>query len=922
MSKTIKKSGRAPNPDAIGHSHLKSQGENLKWYETDVKPRFRRSPYYCQISNLKSQMVLIVGSPCIYLLNLPMSRTVFDSQSLLQQAIDPKLPVVPPDTPLKVAIAAMTSARASCILIASDRLLLGIFTERDVVKITAREIPLAGVVISAVMTQNPIAISLERSQNIFKVLSILRSSSRAALTAKIRHLPVTDEGGNLIGAITPEGIRQILKPGDLLQMRRAGEIMNPEVVVASTNTSVLEVAKLMAIQRKSCTVICPDCDNSHQKPVGIITEHDIVKFQAAGLNFGGKATAAAMSFPLIVLEVKATMWEAHQFMQQQRIRRLVVVDEAGYLAGIVTQSSLLYALEPVEMLANVEVLQETVAEKMLEFKKVNEQLETQALHKSDVEEQLRMLNEGLEEQIKLRTLELINANNQLKNEIQERATAEAEIRRLNTELEQRVRERTLELAATNENLQQEVTERQLLEEKLHFSESKVRAVFEAMPDIVLVLDSQGNIEVLPTNTAEFSEPDCDIVSLTVEHFFDDDNPDDWWMLVQQVLETQQTLNFDYSLTVGGREIWFSACISLFSKNAVIWVARNISARKLAESAVSQKNSELAHTLEELKRTQKELIQSEKMAALGQLIAGVAHEINSPLGAIRSSVQNIADFWTEQLHHLPMFFQQLSPERQQDFFALLHNSSQEIDTLSSKEKRHLKKKLQRELESAGIDGADSIACTLLDIGICNNLETLLPLLQDSTSSNILQIAYEFATVQKSTKNITTATDRAAKIVFALKSYSRYDQSGSKAIANITDGIDTVLTLYQYQIKHGVEVVRNYGNDLPSVLCYPDELNQVWTNLLHNALQAMGNKGVLKIDVKYQDRAISVSITDSGKGIPPEIMPRIFEPFFTTKPPGEGSGLGLDIVHKIIEKHQGKLQVESVPGETKFTVCLPV
>jgi len=553
---------------------------------------------------------------------------------------------------------------------------------------------------------------------------------------------------------------------------------------------------------------------------------------------------------------------------------------------------------------------------------VNEQLQKEALRRTEVEEQLRLLNENLEAQIERRTLELINANSQLKKEIQDRATAESEVRRLNTELEERVRERTAQLAASNEELQQEIRDRKLLEQKLHFSESKVRAVFEAMTDIVLVLDVDGNIEVLPTNTAVFCDPDCDIVSLTIEHFFDDDNPDDWWRLVRQVLETQQTLNFDYSLTVGDREIWFSACISLFSKDAVIWVARNISARKLAESALSQKNTELAHTLEELKRTQQELIQSEKMAALGQLIAGVAHEINSPLGAIRSSVQNIADFWAEQLQQLPIFFKQLSPERQQDFFALLHKSSQETDTLSSKEKRQLKKSLQRQLEAEKIDDADSLACTLLDIGICNNVEPFLPLLKDRESPNILQIAYEFATVQKSTKNIATATDRAAKIVFALKSYSRYDQSGSKAIANITEGIDTVLTLYHYQIKHGVEVVRNYGTDLPSVLCYPDELNQVWTNLLHNALQAMGNKGVLKIDVKHQDNAISVSITDNGPGIPPEIMPRIFDPFFTTKPPGEGTGLGLDIVLKIIEKHQGKLQVESVPGQTKFTVCLPI
>ncbi|MEG4225026.1 CBS domain-containing protein [Microcoleus sp. N9_B2] len=851
-----------------------------------------------------------------------MSTTVSDTQSLLEQAIDPKPPVLPPDTPLKVAIAAMTQASASCILIAFEQQLLGIFTERDVVKITASEIPLAGVAISEVMTENPIAISLYQAGNIFKVLSILRSSSRAALTKRIRHLPLLDESGNLLGAITCESIRQIFQPADLLKMWRAEEIMTTQLIVTSSSASVLEVAKQMRTQRKSSIVICTDSDNKNQKPVGIITERNIVKFQASGLDFARTPVTAAMSFPLIPLQVKAILWQAHQLMQQHGIRRLVVVDEEGYLAGIVTKISLLQALDPVEMHANVELLQETVADKIQELNKMNEELQKEALRRTEVEEKLRILNDNLEEKIKQRTLELINANSQLKKEIQDRTTAEAEVRRLNTELEQRVLDRTVQLAASNEELQQQISDTKLLEEKLHFSERKVRAVFEAMTDIVLVLDSQRNIEVLPTNLAAASEPDCDIVSLTIEHFFDDDNPDDWWVLVQQVLETQQTINFDYSLTVSGREIWFSACISLFSKDAVIWVARNINAHKIAESALSQKNAELSHTLEELKRTQKELIQSEKMAALGQLIAGVAHEINSPLGAIRSSVQNIADFWTEQLQQLPIFFQQLSPEQRQDFFALLDNSSQEIDTLSSKEKRQLKKLLQGQLESENIDDADSLACTLLDIGIGNNVEPFLPLLKDSQSRNIVQTAYQFATVQKSTKNIATATDRAAKIVFALKSYSRYDQSGSKVIANITDGIDTVLTLYHYQIKHGVEVVRNYGTNLPSVLCYPDELNQVWTNLVHNALQAMGNKGVLKIDVKHQPNAISVSITDSGSGIPPEIMPRIFEPFFTTKPPGEGSGLGLDIVQKILEKHQGELQVESVPGQTKFTISLPV
>ncbi|NEP27660.1 ATP-binding protein, partial [Moorena sp. SIO3I6] len=148
------------------------------------------------------------------------------------------------------------------------------------------------------------------------------------------------------------------------------------------------------------------------------------------------------------------------------------------------------------------------------------------------------------------------------------------------------------------------------------------------------------------------------------------------------------------------------------------------------------------------------------------------------------------------------------------------------------------------------------------------------------------------------------------------------SGEKIDAQITDGIDTVLTLYHNQLKHGVDVYRNYDDSLPVIGCYPDELNQVWTNLIHNALQAMENKGTLTINVRQQDDQIKVSITDTGKGIPPEIQPKIFQPFFTTKPAGEGSGLGLDIVRKIVEKHHGHMEVDSVPGETTFTVSLPI
>ncbi len=501
--------------------------------------------------------------------------------------------------------------------------------------------------------------------------------------------------------------------------------------------------------------------------------------------------------------------------------------------------------------------------------------------------------------------------------------------RLYEELENYSQTLEVKVEDRTQKLQQEILERTLLEQKLHASESKMRAVFEAMTDIVLILDAEGNLEVVPTNTSSLYPPDIDIISYTIEPFFADENTEYWWQPVREVLETQQTITLDYYLQINERQVWFTACIAPISTDLAIWVAHDISdvyqelrLRKQAETALRNKNDELVQTLQELKITQQELIQSEKMAALGQLVAGVAHEINTPLGAIRSSVENIANFLSENLLQLPEFFQNLSPERQQYFLALMHNSSAQTTPLSTKEKRQSKRALTRQLESFDIANPDTVADTLVDLGIYDNIQPFLPLLQDKESSNILNKAYQLGSLQKSTNTIKTATDRAAKVVFALKRYSHWDASGEKKLAKLTDGIDTILTLYYNQLKQGVEVIRNYESNLPEIFCYPDELNQIWTNLIHNALQAMGNKGTLTISVKKQNDRLEVSITDSGAGIPPEIMPQIFEPFFTTKPPGEGSGLGLDIVRKIVDKHQGKIEVESVPGETTFTVSIPI
>jgi signal transduction histidine kinase len=356
--------------------------------------------------------------------------------------------------------------------------------------------------------------------------------------------------------------------------------------------------------------------------------------------------------------------------------------------------------------------------------------------------------------------------------------------------------------------------------------------------------------------------------------------------------------------------------------AALLIAAAVIAALFARFSAAQMRQtvDLRRTLDELQRAQDQLVQSEKLAALGQLIAGIAHEINTPLGAIRAAAGNADKALRASLTELPKLGERLSAVQQTDFFALIEQALTTKALVTAAEKRPLKRQLTRELEAAGIDDARSLADLLTDIGVHDRLDQLLPLLAHPQRDWLLKLAYDLTRLQGNADTILQAVERASKVVFALKSYARFDKVGDKRPVHLRQGLETVLDLYQSQIKQGVTVECAFA-ELPAVPGHEDELVQVWTNLIHNAVQAMGGDGRLHLATACETGHAVISVTDSGPGIPADIQQRIFEPFFTTKPSGEGSGLGLHICQKIVAKHDGVIKVDSTPGRTTFSVWLP-
>ncbi len=323
---------------------------------------------------------------------------------------------------------------------------------------------------------------------------------------------------------------------------------------------------------------------------------------------------------------------------------------------------------------------------------------------------------------------------------------------------------------------------------------------------------------------------------------------------------------------------------------------------------------------ELQTSQQCLIQSEKMAALGQLIAGVSHEINNPLGAMQASAGNTHQALKAALTGLPELHQRLDQTALAVFFDLIGRAMYNQPLIATIENRVLKRKMVANLQQQGVQDALGMADLLMEMGIVENIEFLQPLLDCEQGIWAIQLAYNLTGAFMSNQMVLQAVERCTKIVSALKNYARFDISEKLQLTQVTEGLETTLKIYANQLKYNIQLIRNY-QDVPPIWAYPDELIQVWTNLIHNAVQSMAAGGTLTIATRQKGQGVEVSITDTGPGIPLELQPKIFDAFFTTKSGGEGNGLGLNICQKIIDKHRGNICVESQAGRTQFSVWLP-
>ena len=330
---------------------------------------------------------------------------------------------------------------------------------------------------------------------------------------------------------------------------------------------------------------------------------------------------------------------------------------------------------------------------------------------------------------------------------------------------------------------------------------------------------------------------------------------------------------------------------------------------------------------EQKQAERALQQTEKMAALGKLSAGLAHELNNPAAAAGRAAGQLSET-LDYLQSTSLYLRKSNIDHVLwDSLIKRVNEFRERAvkplTISPVEVSDREEELQNWLESHGIEEAWEIASTMVSSRIeSKDLDEISSLVSSDAIKPVMMWLCQVITAYDLAGNVVRSANSISNLVNVIKSYSYMDQAPQKYV-DIHTGIEDTVTILKHKLKKGIEIIRQYDRNLPQIQVQGSEFNQVWMNLIDNAIAAMGEKGTLVIHTFQEGKYLSVEIMDNGSGIPEEIQSRIFEPFFTTKDVGEGTGLGLDVVHRIVTNQcKGKIDFRSQPGKTVFKVCFPV
>jgi signal transduction histidine kinase len=337
---------------------------------------------------------------------------------------------------------------------------------------------------------------------------------------------------------------------------------------------------------------------------------------------------------------------------------------------------------------------------------------------------------------------------------------------------------------------------------------------------------------------------------------------------------------------------------------------------------------ILHTVtSRLRSTESALIQNEKMAALGTLAAGLAHELNNPAAAIRRGAVQLRDALVERERLAAQLHSLATDQHQRESLGALQEEVTErkitaplYDALALSEQAD---ELQEWLEDHGVGEAWELAPVLVSSGWeSDDLERLAERFSPTQLPVVARWLGASSSVYGLLEEVGQSAEIMSEIVKAVKTYSYLDQAPIQEV-DVVESLENTLVLLRPRIDANISITRDYADDVPRIEAYGSELNQVWTNLIDNAIDAVEGQGELTLRAFTAESVVTVDVIDDGPGIPPEIQPRIFEPFFTTKAPGVGTGLGLHIAYNIVvHKHRGQIQVASKSGETRLRVVLPI